>query len=114
MASAARTIHESAEWNRKARERDEQPTHPITEREVTRFEDSAHVFRQTREQPADLNIEGSVKVLRSCVHRVLLDVTQDIQRQAELAEPEFGPVIEEFEFRAGCGARLDAAAGGLA
>ena len=113
LASAAQTIQESAEWNRKARERDDQPTHPITEREITRFEDSAHVFRQTREQRADLNIEGSVKVLRSCVHGVLLDVTQDIQGQTELEDPDFAPVMEEFEFWRGVRARLDAAAGGL-
>jgi hypothetical protein len=113
LASAAQTIQESADWNRKARERGEQPTRPITEREITRFEDSAHVFRQTREQRAGLNIEGSVKVLRSCVHGVLLDVTQDFQAQAELAEPDFAPVMEEFEFWRGVRARLDAAGGGL-
>lgn len=47
----------------------------ITEREIRTFEDAAHVFRQTREQPGELNIEGSVRVLQSCVHGVLLDVT---------------------------------------
>jgi hypothetical protein len=114
LASAAQTIQESAEWNRKARERDEQPTHPITEREITRFEDSAHVFRQTLEQPGELNIDGALKVLQSCVRGVLLDVTQEIQGQAELEEPDFAPVMEEFEFWRGVRARLDAAAGGLA
>jgi hypothetical protein len=114
FASAAQTIQESADWNRKARERDEQPAHPITEPEIKRVEDSADVFRQTREQPGELNIEGSLKVLQSCVHGVLLDVNQDIQGQAELAESDFAQVMEEFEFWRGVRARLDAASGGLA
>jgi hypothetical protein len=72
------------------------------------------LFRQTLEQPGELNIEGALKVLQSRVHAVLLDVTQDIQGQAELEEPDFAPVMEEFEFWRGVRARLDAAAGGLA
>jgi hypothetical protein len=44
---------------------------------------------------------------------VLLEVTQDIQAHAELAEPDSAPVMEEFEFWRGVRARLDAATGGL-
>jgi hypothetical protein len=114
LGTAAQAIYESWKWNSQAREHGEEPKHPITEREIRMFEDAAHVFRQTREQPGELNIAGSVKVLQSCVHGVLFDVTQDIQGQAELAEPDFAPVMEEFEFWRGVRARLDAAAGGLA
>jgi hypothetical protein len=113
LGTAAQGIYENWKWNSQARERDEEPTHPITEREIRMFENAAHVFRQTREQPGELNIRGSVKILQACVHGVLLDVTQDLQAQAELAEPDFAPVMEEFEFWRGVRARLDAAAGGL-
>jgi hypothetical protein len=113
LGTSARRIYESWKWNAEARERDEEPKHPITEREIRMFEDAAHVFRQTREQPGQLNIEGSLRVLQSCVHGVLLDMTEDIQGQAELEEPDFAPVMEEFEFWRGVRARLDAAGGGL-
>jgi hypothetical protein len=111
LGTSAQGIYESWKWNTQDRDRDVEPKHPITEREIRMFEDAAHVFRQTREQRGGLNIEGSVKVLQSCVHGVLLDVTQDLQAQAELAEPDFAPVMEESEFWRGVRARLDAAAG---
>jgi hypothetical protein len=113
LGTSAQRIYESWKWNTQDRERDEEPKHPITEREIRMFEDAAHVFRQTREQPGGLNIEGSIRVLQSCIHGVLLDVTQDLQAPAELAEPDFAPVMEEFEFWRGVRARLDTAARGL-
>jgi hypothetical protein len=113
LGTSAQRIYESWIRNTQDRERDEEPKHPITEREIRMVEDAAHVFRQTREQPGGLNIEGSIRVLQSCVHGVLLGVTQDLQAPAELAGPAFAPVMEEFEFWRGVRARLDTGARGL-
>jgi hypothetical protein len=107
LGSAAQTVHEASEWNGKAKDRGEHPKRPISEADISRFEDSARVFRQVRRQKGELHIEGAVKVLRSCAHGVLLDVTQEIQAQAEALTPDFAPVMAEFDFWRELRERLD-------
>jgi hypothetical protein len=112
LGSAAQAIEEIARWTSEKKERGEESKHEITALDLQKYRDAETLFVEAHaDTDGDLTVEARAAVLHSAAIGCTLDVAQAISDEADNREPDFAPVLGEFEFFRELRERLDTEGG---